>query len=463
MKLHRLFFFLLILFLPTQPGYHFWPDWTMVLGRRVDYLSPTIFLTDVLIIFILISWLIGEISNIKYQILKKNIKFQKFKILLPILLLGLINIVIAPNRPVALYHWMKVIEFAALGFYIVKTKPSLSFIAIPLSIAVFYSSLIAIVQFTLQHSGGGLLWWLGERTFNMDTPGISRIDFNLQITTYNLHLFMLRPYATFPHPNVLGGFLATALPLLIYQSANLPIYKSIKKNYMKIVNLVIIMLGMVAMLLTFSRSAIVVGMIAIIYIIARIKKRELRLPAGKAGIMNYEFRIKNLIYFPIVLFILLTSYFILHNSSDESVVVREQLNASAVAMFFHSPIFGTGLGNFLVELPNYLTTRTVYFLQPVHNIYLLILSETGVVGLIFFLWLIWYIVMRHETRYGAHVKKNIFENYVHVSCILSLVVLLLLGLVDHYPLTLQQGQLLLTLLISCAIVYNSSYESRGSQ
>ena len=42
--------FLLILFLlliPTQLGKHFWPDWSSVLGIRIDYLSPTLYLVDI--------------------------------------------------------------------------------------------------------------------------------------------------------------------------------------------------------------------------------------------------------------------------------------------------------------------------------------------------------------------------------------------------------------------------------
>ncbi len=63
------------------------------------------------------------------------------------------------------------------------------------------------------------------------------------------------------------------------------------------------------------------------------------------------------------------------------------------------------------------------WLQPVHNIYLLILSETGIFGVLGFAYLL------------LKSKKN-----------LPLFILLFLGLFDHYPLTLQTG-LLLWLLI----------------
>ena len=104
-------------------------------------------------------------------------------------------------------------------------------------------------------------------------------------------------------------------------------------------------------------------------------------------------------------------------------------------MWTKHPLIGVGLGNYLTELPNYLVSRQIYFLQPVHNIYLLILSETGVIGFSFFLFVLW------------NTLKNRFR-IIHYS----LFIILFLGLVDHYPLTLQQGQLLFTLLLAMCVI-----------
>ena len=71
---------------------------------------------------------------------------------------------------------------------------------------------------------------------------------------------------------------------------------------------------------------------------------------------------------------------------------------------------------------------TTRFLQPVHNIYLLLLSEAGVIGLFMFLWILW------------RAKKH-----------WVILIVFFLGLVDHYFLTLQQGQLLLVILLSSTI------------
>lgn len=431
LMIHRFFFFLLLLFLPTQLGLHFWPDWAMVLGRRVDYLAPTIFFSDLLVLFTLGLWVtplfvrrLRGMSNFQFPISKKNC--------ISLLSGGLFifwNIFFATNHFVAIYKWIKVLEFVLLGWYIVKTKVQLSAICLPLAAGMLYSSIISIVQFLLQHSVGGPLWFLGERTFTVDTPGIARIDLCWRelkfASTYLPHGCpeVLRPYATFPHPNVLGGYLAALLPLIIIQLSNCPIIQLSNLNKQKIFYFITLVFGIIALVLTFSRSAIVVGVVAIVLTIAS-RKHQVASSKGVFVIVG--------------IFLLATFYLLLStNSSSESVVVRQQLNRVAIEQFRQSPLFGVGLGNFLVNLPEMLPQKSVYFLQPVHNIYLLLLSEVGVVSLLGFLWL-------------AFLILNNFKFQISIFNF-SLFVLLLLGLVDHYPATLQQGQLLFTIVLSLCL------------
>ena len=50
---------LVVLSIPIQLGFHFWPPWAQLLGRRIDYLSPTIYFTDCLLIIALVSWFLS--------------------------------------------------------------------------------------------------------------------------------------------------------------------------------------------------------------------------------------------------------------------------------------------------------------------------------------------------------------------------------------------------------------------
>ena len=426
--IHRFFFSLLLVFLPTQLGYHFWPDWATVLGRRIDYLSPTIYFTDVLIGLTLASWLFNEFSIFNSQFSIKGRNFQ-FSIFIFVLLFVGVNIYFAANPVIAMYKWIKVLEFVGLGYYIIKTKPTFSFVIWHLSFGILYSSLLAIAQFIFQHSIGGPLWFLGERTFAPDTPGIARASLR-QCVSASMCGEVLRAYGTFPHPNVLGGFLAVTIPLLV----NLQIYKStnlqINSKIFKILKWTTITLGSVALVLTFSRSAIVVGVVATALVIARMRN-------------------KTIIFFYLFFAIVLLISFFKINPHEESVVVRQQLNNAAIKIWQSSPLVGVGLGNFLVVLPKALPSRTVYFLQPVHNIYLLLLSEVGVVGMGFFLWLLW-IAIRNK---GKVISKK--GNFIAFSYLLSLISYLFLGLVDHYPLSLQQGQLMLTVFLALFLTHDT--------
>ena len=51
-KVYHLLFQIFIFLLPTQLAYHFWPNWALVYGIRVDYLAPAVYLTDILVIAI---------------------------------------------------------------------------------------------------------------------------------------------------------------------------------------------------------------------------------------------------------------------------------------------------------------------------------------------------------------------------------------------------------------------------
>ena len=455
---HKRFFALLLVLLPTQLGVHFWPDWAMVLGRRVDYLAPTVYLTDMLLLVTLSSWLLESFPRIRNPfdmpqdrqesarlparqgIRKKQNMLTSF--IIPFLVFVGLNVFVAHNQYVAVYKWLKVAEFVGLGWYIVRTRPKLSAISYPLSVGIFYSSVLAIVQFFFQHSIGGPLWWIGERTFDAGTPGIARID-SCQLSAFSCQQF-LRSYATFPHPNVLGGFLAVTLPLLlnlrIYESTNLPMDERMRRMVQWGLGITMV-LGVIALILSFSRSAMVVGGVAIVLAIARITN-------FKFQIMEHKINFPPFILYTLLVILLLT-VFVKTDLREESVAVRQQLNSAAVKLWQSSPLLGVGLGNFLVRLPEALSTRTIYFLQPVHNIYLLVLAETGVVGVgLIVLW-----IALQSQKWRVHsVKKNkkkIYSEFFTLHS--SLITLLLLGLVDHYPLTLQQGQLLLTLLVAMSL------------
>jgi O-antigen ligase len=405
MKLHQILFCLLIILLPVQLGKHFWPDWALIYGVRINYLSPTIFLTDILILTILLLW--GWEKLRQNKVAPPQLKPQTALLFFFSILLLIINCLLSIRQGAALYHWAKLFEFILLGFYIFKNAKLSTLLSSLLSIAVVYSSLLAIFQFLKQGSLGGVFWWLGERTFSASTIAIA-------LTSVNGSLF-LRPYATFPHPNVLAGFLAVILPVLIMKKPKF--YQSI------------FILGTVSLFLTFSRSAwISLGLSLAIIAGLNLQKKT-----------NFKPNKTHLLLLIVgVFFILASVKNLAQESQADPISLRKDLNLVALRMARSSPLIGVGLGNFLVVMPEFYKEKghQIYYLQPVHNIYLLILAETGAIGLtIFFLFIL--LTVRVLVR-----KKLLFS-----PIILPLFSILFLGLFDHYFLTLQQGQILTSLFL----------------
>lgn len=384
---------LLLIFLPSQYGLHFWPSWASINGLRVDYFSPTLYFTDILVFLLFIS----EISKFKstdWSWTKSNVAFWLFQI---IFLLVYFNVSRSLSPLVSAYKWAKIAEFAFLAYYISRVRLNYKLLLIP----ILFSSVLTICQFINQSSIGGLWYFLGERTFTSLTPGIANAFINGQL--------LLRPYATFPHPNVLAGFLAVILPLILARLTHIS----------RRLTAFILALGYVALFLTLSRSAIVVGLLATAVIL----------------------KFKPIILVLVIAIILLSPRLLSLQFEAEPLLVRtEQINLS-VKEFASSPIVGTGLGT----SPLYLPTSTYNYSlahQPIHNIYLLLLSETGSFGFGLFIVLI-VIAIKNGLRQRRIILVPLFS-------------ILAIGLLDHYFLTLQQTQLLFAIILGNVFAFQQN-------
>jgi len=413
MKLHRKLFWLLIFLLPVQFGRHFWPQSSLLLGIRIDYLSPTLFLTDLLVFLILLLWLLEVLKNFKKRFLinlNKQTKPRLFFFLTVFIFLALTSF-LARNQTASFLKLLKIIEFTLLAFYIFKNKISLRDVYLPLSLAVCYSSLIAMAQFIKQGSLNGFFWFLGERTFDIGTPGIAKAIIKGRL--------ILRPYATFPHPNTLAGFLLISLILVF------PFLKRFFRWFT-------FSLAMLAIVLSFSRSVWLVLFLLLFILIVFLKNKKLKI----------SFFSLNSLFFIVFLF------FGYRFSTSEAFWQRLQLMQSAFLMGKAFPLSGIGLNNFIVYLPEFwpLVGFTYYF-QPVHNIYLLVLAELGFLGFFLFLWFL-FLVLKKILMISFSKERVIF--------LLAFLTILFLGFFDHYWLTLQQTQLLLVLLLG--LIWSSKTE-----
>lgn len=399
MKLHQILFGLLILLLPVQLGKHFWPDFSFINGIRVDYLSPTIFLTDLLIIAVLCAWLIDRRKI--FRVIDCGKIFKRYRILFLSLCLMFIGVIVAENSTVAAIKLLKIIELLALWFYVKNNDGTRKSLFQLLPVAALWSIALALTQFIGQRSIGGIFWWFGERSFSSNTPGIAQAIIDNQL--------ILRPYATFPHPNVYAGFLLVSSIIFFFTNE---INKSIKKMLM-------FLTFILGILISFSRSSVLSGIIiSFIYCLQRfsIKKNNLLLislvSVGAFSLLLFSGKI----------------------SSENPITERIDLISKSSKMIKNNLFFGVGLNNYLVRLPDY-GSRPGFpsNLQPVHNIYLLILAEVG----IFVSTIVGYL-------FAITFKKTIKANGVEFFLLLAIVII---GFFDHYWLTLQQGQIIFTVVL----------------
>lgn len=391
---------LLLFLFPSQLALHFWPNFSLVFGIRVDYLSPAIYLTDILFITLFIWWL----ARSGKVILKDLIRNKMFLIML--LTVIILNIAASANHVVSLIKWVKIIEFLALGYYVYKRRDifNLKKVARIFFYSLLFFCLVGLLQFINGKTSGQIFYLLGERSFSIYTPGIALANIFGKI--------FLRPYSTFPHPNSLAGFLGVSLLFLL---PNL----TFKNKWIKIAGLSLIF---TMFILTFSLSAYIGLLVCLLfYLISR-----------KRNITQKHFVIILISIFLASLCLSLFSKTLLIKNPNLPQSFSQRLELADVAgnIFSGNWTVGTGLNTFIVKEIDYAGyISNVWFLQPVHNIYLLIFTEGGVLGIVL-LTLLFYklfdVCVKSDNKWG------------------SLIVLFILvtGLFDHYWFTIQQNLLI---------------------
>lgn len=387
-KIARLTLALLVFLIPVQFGLHFWPNFAFIKGIRIDYFSPTIFLTDIVASLFIISRI-------------KEIKIKWKEVLIYVALVA-VNLIVSINQDITFLRWLKITEMLLLfkGISSYRATELKDIIFRPLLYSSVTISLIGIMQVVEGKTLGGIFYYLGERNFSIFTPGIAIVEIAGDT--------LLRAYSTFSHPNSFAGYLLIAMCILGYYST-----KEDTKDKALIVGR---NLSALALFLTFSFGALVSFALSII--------------VGK--ILKF---IKSPML--IITMFILFSYLlmsvgpdILKNQGTE-IIERVKLANISGNIFSNNIYFGVGLGNFINSLFDLYPKYTSWLLQPVHNIFLLILTETGLLGLILAF-----------VGFLKLTSKATTNKYL----ITGLLIIMISGLFDHYHLTLQQNLLINTLL-----------------
>ncbi|MDP3954572.1 MAG: O-antigen ligase family protein [bacterium] len=335
-------------------------------------------------------------------------------------------------KELSIYHLFKLAEFTGLYFYVKYNSGvifNFSHSLLAIFGAAFFQSLLAISQSLLQHGFG--LKILGESPSLLpSTPGVA-------VFIVNGEKFM-RAYGTTPHPNILAAFLLAALFSFCWiYLARLNFSKKYEKAGLVAYGIILF-----AFFLTFSRTMIALwGFAMFLHFLFLFR------PAGKQFWKDNKKRILNVIIMTAVAILIFSAFYwpqiesrITISGDDEAVSQRIYYNKIAGAASKDNPLFGIGVGQFVPEFMKDVPGMYFPLYQPVHNIYLLILSETGYIGLGVFL-LFGILVIR------KFIKKSGLPELHRWSFLIFVFTILTIGLFDHFLWTLQPGRMIFWVML----------------
>lgn len=431
-RLNSWLFFAFFLLLPTQLGKHFFFDFSYVNGVRIDYLAPTVYLIDFVVIgLMVVNWRVVLRSFAPLRMTKED-SMTKLLWSAAITLVG-VNIVLARESMIALYTTVRYVEMGIV-FIILRSLTSFEMTRISLPrtrlLLTMISALFigAAVEFGLslyqiwaQHSAQGLFYWLGERSFSISTPGIATISL--------FDTIALRPYGTFSHPNSLGGFYALVYVFFLMSRFML-------SRQARIMQYGLVMISGFLVLMSFSKVAIGTVLFTTLYYVLRVLKIDCWwCKWGRVFTIS-----------------IISLLFLSGKSDIVSLDKRLALAQSSVHSITNHPFFGTGLGNSLYSQSVMSQQLPYFFLQPVHNVFLLFMSEAGLVMTAVTALFVWREIRRSGILKQAMPAGRQVQDEDRKRALLSIaVVIIITGSFDHYWLTLIQNQLSLAAFLGVTI------------
>lgn len=402
--LQKITLFALFFLIPSNLFKTFFQEFAYVRGLQVDYLLPKLHITDLLLILLVVLLVIAQ-KNKKTH-LNKLKQFCK-KHLVIIIAIAIFTLVQSSSQA-GILALLFILRITVLGIVIMLLKQNKQLITAKLfinsiQITLIFQSLLAWYQYIAQKSLVGYHFF-GETNLGA-YAGIAKTSF--------FGAEKILPYGTTAHPNILAGVLL--IFLLFYMN------HIIRHKKIRVYQFLIIMLSVSALLLTQSMSAslgLLLGSITLYYV--HTQKIQI----------SVQNMLQLLVASTVTVVVLLTLITQMYQNTSDSFTRRAYLNTAALEMFSSRLVSGVGLQNFTLHVETYSDTQEIVrFVQPVHSIFLLLLAETGLIGIILTAALI-----------RPILQKKIKNPQYYVA-------LLPIAALDHYLLTIHSGILLLGFVV----------------
>lgn len=273
-----------------------------------------------------------------------------------------------------------------------------------------------------------LLWFLILLCFSVSLLGIVQ-DFASYTKIYGFRTLTAGgdPFGPFVNRNHFGGFVELTLPA----GLALMIFRGLRRDMIPMTGLLtIVPVG--AMILSGSRGGIVsFGFeVAVLALLARFRKA----PKGPRLV---ALAILGFAALALVTWLgagrAIERFSTLH-PGDVALSRRGTMVRGAAHIFLDHPIKGAGLGSLVAVYPRYETAYDGHIVDHVHNDYMELLAEMGILGALCGLAFLW--ILFREAHESFTAEQGHFSRAIHAGAIAALCGLLLHSLVDfnlHIP------------------------------
>lgn len=294
---------------------------------------------------------------------------------------------------------------------------------------------------TIGESVLALSEWFTGGTLGLTYLGVTEVerDFTNQA--------LIRVGGTLGHPNFLGGYFAMSLPMV---GLGVVLFK---RRWQRLLAASALLLGVAALVVTASRGAYVaVAVEAGLAGILMVRAGRIRVSATSVVSALALIGGAAVIYVSVGSF---AAYRIAEN--DPTTQYRWVLIQTALSIFWSHPLLGIGLNTFA----EFLNTHYVYAAStlpqatPVHNVFLLIAAEVGIVGLTLFVAWVGLPIFAAIHRWRILSATNLV---ILTGCGIAVVGALLIAMID-WSMRSPALQLSFAVILACITAVSVSAKS----
>ncbi len=355
--------YLLVFLLPWQTRWIAYDP--PLFGGVWEYGRISLYSWDIVLVALALLSL-GALRREFIFLFKSNRAFQAYVLLVA---LAFVSSWAAPKSYLVSYWGLRLVEGGVLWLLVRSVKPKFKHVLWALVLAGSIQAVWGLGQFALQATFSSK--WLGVAEHAVEVAGSSVL--------LNEGGRWLRAYAGQVHPNVLGGLLA----ITMLASAWLVARSASKTERYALLVLCILQAG--GLFVAFSRAGwLALGASLVVWWIG---EKSLRSAVTQIAVVTaVVFAVfGSILWEPTKARLIGAPASRLEQQAVEERVtgVKESQALTRVAWWR-----GVGLGNYTKALAQRTPGLRPYRYQPVHNLFLLILAELGILGLAAFLWFV---------------------------------------------------------------------------